>query len=177
MSPHPTQPPQNPTPFFPGLNSSEPGQKDASMRFQTQMGRWTRSCCCARARCSGALEVLWWRNRGGMGAATHTPFEKHASKHVLMHLAASQPCQVNGWASGSGLYIPSVLSIVKLQCSLHDYYYTHMYHLVCRYHHGMNIIIVNTHLCGTIGRAVMCHRVIIIWIQKFDYKSFERSPK
>lgn len=52
-----------------------------------------------------------------MGAARHTPFEKHASKHVLMHLAASQARQVNGWASDSGLYIPSVPSIVKFHAA------------------------------------------------------------
>lgn len=48
-----------------------------------------------------------------MDAARHTPSEKHASKHVLMHLAASQPCQANGWAPDSGLYIPPLPSIVK----------------------------------------------------------------
>lgn len=63
--------------------------------------------------CSGAAR----KNLGSMGAAKHTPFEKHASKHVLMHLAASQPRQVNGWASDSGVYIPSVPSIVKFHAA------------------------------------------------------------
>lgn len=48
-----------------------------------------------------------------MGAARHTPIEEHAPKHALILLAASPPCQVNGWASDSGLYIPTVPSIVK----------------------------------------------------------------
>lgn len=48
-----------------------------------------------------------------MGVATHTPTEEHAPKHALILLAASPPCQVNGWASDSSLYIPTVASIVK----------------------------------------------------------------
>lgn len=153
MSPHPTQPPLQPHPLFffsffcesyaklirTGTKRRLAAVPDADEETDPARLFWSW--------CSGGA----WRNRGGMGAARHTPFEEHASKHVLMHLAASQPCQVNGWASGSGLYIPSVPSIVKLQCSLHDYYCTHMHHLVCRYYHGMNIIKnVNIHLCGTI---------------------------
>lgn len=63
--------------------------------------------------CSGAARG----NLGSVGSARHTPFEKHASKHVLMHLAASQPRQVNGWASDSGLYIASAPSIVKFHAA------------------------------------------------------------
>lgn len=48
-----------------------------------------------------------------MGAARHTPTEEHTPKHALILLAASNPCQVNGWASDSSLYIPTVPSIVK----------------------------------------------------------------
>lgn len=63
MSPQPTQPPYNHTPFFfflatGGPNWSEPGQKDALMRFQTQTSWWTRSGCSARARRPGVLVLL-----------------------------------------------------------------------------------------------------------------------
>lgn len=51
---------------------------------------------------------------GGMGTARHT--EEHAPKHALILLAASPPCQVNGWASDSSLYIPTVPSHVE-HCS------------------------------------------------------------
>lgn len=57
----------------------------------------------------GALRT----NRGSMGAARHTPTEDHAPKHALILLAAPPHCQVNGWASDSSLYIPTVASIVK----------------------------------------------------------------
>lgn len=162
MSPHPT--PITPPLFFCESEakrirartkrrlSSVPDaneEMDTSQLFCHSPTLW---CCCGARR-----------TRGSIGAARHTPFEKHASKHVLMHLAASQPCQVNGWASDSGLYIPSLPSIVKLQCSLQDYYYSHIHHLGCRFYHGMNMIInVNTRLCGTVLR--------VIWSTKFQFK-------
>lgn len=55
-----------------------------------------------------------------MGAARHTPTEEHAPKHALILLAASPPCQLNGWASDSSLYIPTVPSRVK-PCSTAAY--------------------------------------------------------
>lgn len=37
------------------------------------------------------------------------PSRSVLQKHALMLLAAPPPCQLNGWASDSGLYIPTVL--------------------------------------------------------------------
>lgn len=73
--------------------------------------------CSARARRSGGAR----RDRGSTVAARHTPTEEHAPKHALILLAAASPlCQVNGWASDSGLYIPTVPSLVK-PCSCAAY--------------------------------------------------------
>lgn len=109
--------------------------------------------CCCGAR----------RNRGSMGAARHTPFEKHASKHVLMHLAASQPCQVNGWASDSGLYIPSLPSIVNSSAAYRTIITPTYIIWDADFYQGMNIIInVNIRLCGTVLR--------VIWSTKFQFK-------
>lgn len=50
-----------------------------------------------------------------MGALrhTHTPTAEACSKACAQLLAASAPCQVNGWASDSSLHIPTVPSHVK----------------------------------------------------------------
>lgn len=64
--------------------------------------------------CQG--QTLWWYLEGLRWyerSETHTPSAEHAPKHALIFLAASAPCQLNGWASDSSLHIPTVPSVVK----------------------------------------------------------------
>lgn len=135
-------------------------EMDTSQLFCPSPMRW---CCCGARR-----------NRGSIGAARHTPFEKHASKHVLMHLAASQPCQANGWASDSGLHIlsslycksaaqPKGLLLLPHPSFGMQILPGHEYYNKCEY--------------TSLWHHLVCHLVNKISIKRLDYKSFERSLK
>lgn len=104
--PHPTSTlPPSLSLFFSG---SGPNCQTDQSRPETDAAATTTSPpphCGALVLLGGTVAV--WAQRDTR------PLRSVLQKHALILLAASPPCQVNGWASDSGLYIPTVPSIVK----------------------------------------------------------------
>lgn len=120
-------------------------EMDTSQLFCHSPMLW---CCCGARRNRGSMDTRPVRSMlQNMCSCTWQPL----NPVKLMDGPLTLDC------------ISPLPSIVKVQCSLQHYYYSHIHHLGCRFYQGMNIIMnVNIRLCGTVLR--------VIWSTKFQFK-------
>lgn len=173
MSPHPT--PITPPLFFasPRPNGSEPGQKDASLRFQMQRKRWTRPSCFATARRSGAVVVL------GGTVAVSAQRDTRPLRSMLQNMCSCTWQPLNPVKLMDGPLTLDCISVSSLYCKTP----VQPTGLLLLPHTSFGMQILPGHeydnKCErmSLWHRLTCHLVDKISIQRLDYKSFERSLK